>query len=329
MKYEVEGTNLKIIQPMEISDSVNFVQTLLNHKITTIDLQCRISTIFIYFIKKYTKISISNWPLDMVSIFEKIKIEKPIKIKEKLSYKKDWIMRILAIFNFKPNNGLQDKFWTRIFLSMSKKVLLENILIVLFLFFGIGISISFLLYYEFMKYGIQMESCRVALYSGVKILCPMFTGLAIMAKSCTSLSVIINQMSNSGDFKTLKLMGLPSNQVFLNPLFFCLLISGPILNLFAILALIVGCIFSWVLNGNSYQLFLSILWLELCWDYIIESSVRASFASLVYSLATCIGGMGARTSSDSSIRSINICVIIATLGNIIGQILVTIAVTRD
>ena len=133
-------------------------------------------------------------------------------------------------------------------------------------------------------------------------------------------------MYENGDPRIMQLMGLPFNRVYLNPLFFSLLLSGPIMNIVAIVGLLLGCVVTWVTNGNSSYLFLSILRNELTLENIIDSTIRAGLVSLAYGVATCIGGTS-RRSTNSIVTAVNSCVLVASIGNVLVQAIVSVLTT--
>ena len=325
MKYLLEGHTLTI-EDFNISDAMELISILQNNRIINVIPKSNLSKPCLLLIKKYTKTDTIGWTQEMAQSFNKLECKVPIRPRVKESYWIEWFFRVVYVFNFRANNKLQDKFWIETFNAVNTTILVENIFIVLLLFFCIGIAISFLLYHEFIGFGIQLESARVSIYSGIKILCPMFTSFVIMAKSCTALSAIILTMYKNGDPRIMQLMGLPFNRVYLNPLFFSILISGPIMNLFAVAGLLAGCVTTWVINGNSPDLFLSILLNELSVEYLVDSIVRAGLASLICGIATCIGGT-ARYTSNGIVTSVNSCVVVAAIGNVVVQAIVSILTT--
>jgi len=324
MKYEINKRVL-IIQSTVAIHELEFLRSLLiQYLIKEVNLESEVSPGCLFIIKKYTNTDVSTWSSKMALTFQSLKLAIPSKPGPPSSSKVTWLKQVLLIFSLKSNDKMQNKYWLKVFLYLTNVVIVDNIIMIILLFIGIGMAVSFLLYSEFLKYGIQMESCKVAIYAGVKILCPMFTSFAIMAKSCTALATVINRMYINGDPRILSLMNLPYNQVYLNPLFFTLLISGPIMNIISIYALLFGSCFTWVINDNSWRMFISIMIEEFAPEYLIDSAVRSGLCSLIYALGTCIGGITGYYSFNSAVRAINTCVFISTMGNVLVQVLVTI-----
>ena len=326
VKYEINNRHLQIKSHLSVGDLKKFVKLLHHYKIEQVDSSVALTYPAVFLIKKYTKTQVINWNANMVAIFDRINLSSEKNYTKKKT-NRDWLRwqsDFLAIFSLKGNNWLQTKFWTEIFIQTLDICVTQNVLILVVLFFGAGLAISFLLYGEFLKYGIEIESCKVAIYAGVRILAPILSGFTVTAKTSTALTAIVTKMHTQGEVKVLHLMNLPYNRTFLHPLCCALILSGPMLNIVAIYGVLGGIYITWLLHGWSTTMFISLLKLESAKEHIFDSLFRSICGGIVYGLATCLAGLRGSSSFNDTIKSITICVNISTIGIIAANAAISI-----
>jgi len=326
MRYEIVGNTLYINSAIPVDHANKFKKLLRRYRIKQVTPRVNLSYPYIFLIKKYTKTNVEGWPENMVHAFNSINVEpcQALEQNRQALLKRNWAKRFFSIFSFTDNTWLQTKFWFEIFIQSMYVCITQNIMVLFILFFGAGLAISFLLYAEFLKYSIQIESCKVAIYSASRILVPILSGLVITAKTCTAFTSIINKMYSCGEVKVLDLMNLPYNRTFLHPLLFAIICSGPLLNMIALYGVLLGICFTWIIHGWSWTLFISLLKLDSTRNHVLDSLFRSLCGSIVYGVATCLAGLRGASSFEGITQSINICVNISALGIIAVNTVISI-----
>lgn len=325
-KYRVTNNILMIDCPCNISDFDSLSKLLDKRKIDKVSVNAPIDLSILYLLKRALpkEVKVLNFPEGQVNNWENIRTELPNEEHNQEGHDSHRPFQIHKLFSLRSNTKPQDRFWLSMFWNSFFVLTIENIFLISAIFFGIGVAISFIVYHEFFRYAIELESCKIVVYAGVKILCPMMTNFVITAKSCSALSAVIKAMSIDTEFKIMSLVNLPYYRVYLHPIFFASMIAGPIMNLLAIGATIAGAVSSWVLQGHPASLFFSLVQTDFSWSYIFDSEIRALLCSFFAGLATCYAGMRRGQSFYSMIDSISYCVTLSALTNIIVQALMSI-----
>ena len=327
-KWIIDRNTLSFAGEYQIRDALNLQNLLAKHAdvITKIRINAPVDISVIFLLKKYLsdKTEVIEMPSKYKEIWSTLSTTLPESKAEATEYSAVSIIKGLSLFDMTGNTKPQDNFWVKIFLKTFKVLTIDNIAIISFLFIGVGMAIQLISYMEFESYGLALDSCKLVVYSGVKVLCPMLVNIIITAKSCTALTAVIKTMNTNLEFKIMDLVNLPHNRVYLHPIFIACALAGPIMNLLALFALNLGAVTAWSIKGNSPYLYMGIVQAEANIIYIIESELRAFLCSICLGFATCLSGMLSGDSFDSTIKAINLCVSMSFISNIAIQALISL-----
>jgi len=326
VEYKLDGDMIVIRRNPRLDELCELERFLSNKKVGKLISKVNLEVGTIYILKKYLG---SDIELDLTdkdrAIWTQIEISLPVSSKSswfELDFKP--LFSLFNVFSLKANLVEQNNFWLKIFKNTLILLTLRNVWIITLLFFGVAMAISFITHREFAVYGLELDSCKLVMYSGIKMLCPMMTNFILTSKTCTSLTSLVKSMRLDNEFRIMNMLNLPYYRVHLHPIFIACCIAGPIMNLVAIGGLMLGAWFSWLLQGHPSDLFFSLVNSEFSWSYIHESQFRAFLCSIAAGFSTILAGLSSGESFESMINAINLCVTMSVILNTIIQAIVSV-----
>jgi ABC-type transporter Mla maintaining outer membrane lipid asymmetry permease subunit MlaE len=327
MNYSIDNNVILIRRNPNLDELSELEKFLAGKKVSKLISEVNLEVSSIYVLKKHLgpKVELDLMERDR-AIWNQMDLNLPAQPKSSW-FEIDFrpLFSLFNIFSLKPNLAEQNNFWLKIFKNTLILLTLNNIWIIGLLFFGVAMAIAFITHTEFWNYGLELDSCKIVMYSGIKMLCPMMTNFILTSKTCTSLTSLIKSMQLDNEFKIMNMLNLPYYRVHLHPIFIACCIAGPIMNLVAIGGLMLGAWFSWILQGHPGELFFSLVNSEFSWDYIHESQFRAFLCSIAAGFSTILAGLRSGESFESMIEAINWCVTLSFILNTIIQAVVSIS----